>query len=129
MSFNHLLSLSLSFHLRRKTGEILRILDRGSAINRVFELLLFNILPTFIDILAALAVFVWRFDWTLAVVVAVIMFSYSEPFVLTPLFVVLTLPPVAASVTLTSWRTRLRRQMNDKDIVRTFKTILSMLIF
>ncbi|KAL5484932.1 HMT1 [Sanghuangporus weigelae] len=100
MSFNHLLSLSLSFHLRRKTGEVLRILDRGSAINRVFELMLFNIVPTFIDIIAALVIFVWKFDWTLAVVVAFVMFSY-----------------IAASIILTSWRTRLRRQMNDRDIV------------
>ena len=78
MSFNHLLSLSLSFHLRRKTGEILRILDRGSAINRVFELLLFNIVPTFADIIVALVVFVWKFDWELALVVAFVMAGYSE---------------------------------------------------
>jgi len=37
LSFDHLLNLSFAFHLRRKTGEILRILDRGSAINRAFE--------------------------------------------------------------------------------------------
>lgn len=78
LSFNHLLSLSLSFHLRRKTGEILRILDRGSAINRIFELLLFNILPTFIDIFVALAIFVWKFDWTLAVLIAFVMAGYSK---------------------------------------------------
>ena len=28
-------SLSLSYHTRRKTGEVLRVLDRGSAINGV----------------------------------------------------------------------------------------------
>ena len=66
MAFNHLLSLSLSFHLRRKTGEILRILDRGAAINRIFELLLFNILPVFIDIFVAIGIFVWKFDWGFA---------------------------------------------------------------
>lgn len=37
LSFDHLLNLSFAFHLRRKTGEILRILDRGAAINRAFE--------------------------------------------------------------------------------------------
>jgi hypothetical protein len=37
MAFDHLLSLSLAFHTRRKTGEILRILDRGQAINHIFE--------------------------------------------------------------------------------------------
>lgn len=37
MSFNHLLNLSFAFHTRRKTGEILRVLDRGAAINNTFE--------------------------------------------------------------------------------------------
>jgi len=37
LSFDHLLKLSFSFHMHRKTGEILRILDRGSAINHVLE--------------------------------------------------------------------------------------------
>ena len=78
MTFNHLLSLSLSFHMRRKTGEVLRILDRGQAINRVFELLLFNIVPAFVDIIVALGIFIWKFGWELAVVVAVVMFTYSE---------------------------------------------------
>lgn len=64
--------------MKRKTGEILRILDRGSAINRVFELLLFNILPTIIDISIALGVFVWKFGWELALVVGFVMFGYSE---------------------------------------------------
>lgn len=33
MAFNHLLNLSMAFHSKRKTGEVLRILDRGAAIN------------------------------------------------------------------------------------------------
>lgn len=37
MAFDHLLNLSLAFHTRRKTGEVLRILDRGQAINHIFE--------------------------------------------------------------------------------------------
>lgn len=37
LSFDHLLNLSFAFHTRRKTGEVLRILDRGSAINRILE--------------------------------------------------------------------------------------------
>ncbi len=37
LSFDHLLNLSYSFHTRRKTGEILRILDRGAAINHTLE--------------------------------------------------------------------------------------------
>ena len=77
MTFAHLLALSLSFHTRRKTGEVLRILDRGAAINRVFQLLLFNILPTFLDIIIALGVFVWRFNWELAIMIFFVMSAYG----------------------------------------------------
>ena len=37
LSFVHILNLSFSWHTRRKTGEILRVLDRGAAINHTFE--------------------------------------------------------------------------------------------
>lgn len=37
MCFSHLLNLSLAYHTRRKTGEVLRVLDRGSAINSFFQ--------------------------------------------------------------------------------------------
>lgn len=100
LSFNHLLNLSFSFHTHRKTGEVLRILDRGAAINHTFELILFNIIPTFVDIFVALIFFTIYFEWTLAVVVFFVFTAY-----------------VAASVILTRWRTQLRRQMNDRDVV------------
>ncbi|KAI8975885.1 hypothetical protein BD414DRAFT_172105 [Trametes punicea] len=100
LSFDHLLQLSFAFHARRKTGEVLRILDRGAAINHTFETLLFNIVPTFFDIVIALIFFVIYFEWTLAVVIFFVMTAY-----------------VAASVVLTKWRTKLRRQMNDRDVV------------
>uniref|UniRef100_A0A0W0EYS8 Putative mitochondrial half-size ABC transporter n=1 Tax=Moniliophthora roreri TaxID=221103 RepID=A0A0W0EYS8_MONRR len=100
LSFNHLLNLSFSFHTRRKTGEILRVLDRGAAINRTLELILFSIVPTFIDIAIALVVFCIKFEWTLALIIFVVMFAY-----------------VSASVVLTQWRTRIRRQMNERDVI------------
>jgi ABC-type transport system involved in Fe-S cluster assembly fused permease/ATPase subunit len=100
LCFDHLLNLSLAFHTRRKTGEVLRILDRGAAINRIFELLLFNFVPILADIGFALVVFVVYFEWSLAVVVAVTMTAY-----------------MTASVVLTRWRTKLRRQANDRDVI------------
>lgn len=100
LSFDHILNLSFAWHTRRKTGEILRVLDRGAAINRTFELILFNIIPTFIDIVVALIAFCFLFRWTLALVIFLVMVAY-----------------VSASVILTKWRTRLRRKMNDRDII------------
>lgn len=78
LSFNHLLNLSFSFHTHRKTGEVLRILDRGAAINHTFELILFNIIPTFVDIFVALVFFTIYFEWTLAVVVFFVFAAYGK---------------------------------------------------
>ncbi|KAJ6558561.1 mitochondrial half-size ABC transporter [Mycena vulgaris] len=100
LAFDHLLQLSFSFHTHRKTGEILRVLDRGAAINHTLEHLLFTIAPTFIDIAIALVVFCFKFEWTLAVVVFIVMFAY-----------------VAASIIITRWRTKIRREMNERDVV------------
>ncbi|CAD6564887.1 MAG: hypothetical protein TREMPRED_000382, partial [Tremellales sp. Tagirdzhanova-0007] len=37
LCFNHLLNLSLAYHTKRNTGEVLKIIDRGSAINNLFS--------------------------------------------------------------------------------------------
>ncbi|KAG8709981.1 hypothetical protein FRC09_000368 [Ceratobasidium sp. 395] len=99
LCFDHILNLSLAWHTRRKTGEVLRILDRGAAINHIFELLLFNIVPTIADLAIALYIFFWAFGPVLSVVVAAVIVTY-----------------VALSITLTTWRTKLRREMNNADV-------------
>ena len=50
--FQHLHSLGLSWHSSRKTGEILRVMDRGtSSISDILQYMFFNILPTILDII------------------------------------------------------------------------------
>jgi ABC-type transport system involved in Fe-S cluster assembly fused permease/ATPase subunit len=41
-------------------------------------LILFNIIPTFIDIIVALVVFCIIFDWQVALVIFVVMFAYGS---------------------------------------------------
>ena len=81
-------------------------------------------MPTFADIGIALIFFIFYFEWTLAVVIFFVMAAYGES----------RAPPshelelmkhhtVSASVVLTKWRTKLRRQMNDRDIaIRSIHT-------
>jgi ABC-type transport system involved in Fe-S cluster assembly fused permease/ATPase subunit len=38
---------------------------------------MFNIIPTFFDIVIALVVFIYKFEWTLALVIFVVMFAYG----------------------------------------------------
>lgn len=57
LCFNHLLNLSLAYHTKRNTGEVLKIIDRGSAINNLFQTLLFTAIPTVLDIIISFGVF------------------------------------------------------------------------
>ncbi|KAL7419651.1 ATP-binding cassette-type vacuolar membrane transporter Hmt1 [Cryptotrichosporon argae] len=99
LCFTHLLNLSLAFHTKRNTGEVLKIVDRGSAINNLLQTLLFSAAPTLLDIVIAFGVFFWLYGWALALLIAVVMIVY-----------------ITLSVVLTSYRTKLRRQMIDRDI-------------
>lgn len=57
--FDHLQNLSLSFHLKRKTGEVTRVMDRGtSSVESLFNIFSFTLLPTLFEALLVSAVFV-----------------------------------------------------------------------
>ncbi len=61
--FSHLHNLSLHWHLSRKTGEVLRIVDRGTdSVDSLLNYVLFNIVPTIVDILVAIVYFTILFN-------------------------------------------------------------------
>lgn len=75
--FAHLHSLSLRWHLARKTGEVLRVMDRGTdSINNLLNYILFSIAPTIIDILIAIVFFTITFNWYFGVIVFITMVLY-----------------------------------------------------
>ena len=97
--FQHLHSLSLRWHLGRKTGEILRVIDRGmSSINNLLSYVLFNILPTFVDIGVAVVYFIIAFDAWFGLIVFTTMICY-----------------LLFTVYITEWRTKFRRSTNERD--------------
>lgn len=111
--FEHMHTLSLRFHLNRKTGEILRVQDRGvSSIVSLLSSLLFNIIPTLIDIFIACAYFTLQFDSIFGFIVFVTMSLY-----------------IIATVVLTEWRTKYRRQANLLDNEMEAKAVDSLLNF
>ena len=75
--FTHLHGLSLRWHLSRKTGEVLRIMDRGTeSINGLLDYLIFSILPTITDILIAIIYFTTAFNAWFGLIVFVMMAVY-----------------------------------------------------
>ena len=97
--FTHLHRLSLRFHLGRRTGEITKVIERGTkSIDIMLYFLLFNIFPTVIELAAVLIIFQVKFGFTLvagtmAMVVIYILFTRK----------------------VTDWRNVLRAEMNDMD--------------
>ena len=109
--FQHLHSLALRFHLDRQTGGMSRDIERGSrAISSLMSYTLYSILPTLLEI---------------ALVTGILLYKYDVAFALIT-FVTLTLY-IAFTVTVTEWRTKYRRLMNEEDSKANTRAIDSLL--
>ncbi|MFA5663421.1 ABC transporter ATP-binding protein/permease [Castellaniella sp.] len=66
--FRHLLSLSMRFHMGRRTGGLSRDIERGTkGIGFLLNFTVFNILPTLLEIGMVTGILLWRYDWPFAV--------------------------------------------------------------
>lgn len=75
--FRHLHSLSLRWHLNRKTGEVLRVMDRGTdSITNLLNYILLSITPTIVDILIAVVFFAVQFNAWFGLIVFATMLLY-----------------------------------------------------
>lgn len=111
--FAHLHSLSLRWHLSRKTGEVLRSIDRGtSSINGLLSYIVFSIFPTIADIVIAIIYFITNFNAWFGLIVFICMVLY------------LTL-----TIIITEWRTKYRRDMNQQDNNAKAKAVDALLNF
>lgn len=97
--FHRLHRLSLRFHLSRRTGEVTKVIERGTkSIDSMLYFILFNIAPTFIELTAVGIIFYTLFGWELVVATAITVVLY-----------------IAVTRWITEWRVKLRAQMNDLD--------------
>lgn len=97
--FRHVHSLSLRFHLERRTGSLTKIVERGTkSIDMMLYFLLFNIAPTAIELTAICVIFFLKFGPGLV--------AATMAFV--ALYIIFTRK-------VTDWRTHLQREMNEVD--------------
>ncbi len=98
-TFRHLHALSLRFHLERQTGALSRAIDRGTkGTEFLLSFVLFNIVPTIVEIMLVCGILWVLFDWRFAAITIVTITAY-----------------VWLTFRITEWRIRLRRIMNDAD--------------
>jgi ATP-binding cassette subfamily B protein len=109
--FARLHRLSLRFHLSRRTGEVTKVVERGTkSINSMIYFLMFNILPTVIELIVVAAIFWVKFGWEIVAATAVTVISY-----------------IWMTRAITEWRTKLRAQMNDLDGLALSRAVDSLL--
>ena len=76
--FGHMHNLSLRWHLSRKFGEVLQVMDRGIGSITVFlNYFVFTILPMCADIVIALVYFSYHFNHWFGLIVFVMVIVYS----------------------------------------------------
>lgn len=75
-AFEHVLSLSLEFHLSKKTGEVTNALSRGATVNGFLESFCFQVFPMVFDIFVAGVLFFVKYDAFYTIIVFFIMWSY-----------------------------------------------------
>ncbi len=112
-TFTHIHRLSMRYHITRKTGGLSRIIERGvKGVEFLLRFLLFSIGPLVLELLMIALVLFFLFDvWYLAVVVGTI-----------GLYIWFTF-------TVTEWRVKIRKEMNDQDTDANQKAIDSLLNF
>ncbi|MBK8163784.1 MAG: ABC transporter ATP-binding protein/permease [Gammaproteobacteria bacterium] len=109
--FRHLHSLSLRFHLDRQTGGVSRDIERGSrGISFLLNFMVFNILPTLIEI---------------GLIAVILLISYDAWFALIPLGCAVIY--IAFTLLVTEWRMKFRREMNEMDSKANTRAIDSLL--
>ena len=110
-TFRHLHALALRFHLERQTGGLSRAIERGvNGIDFLLSFMLFNVIPTLLEILLVCGVLWGLYDLSFALVTFVTILLY-----------------IAYTLAVTEWRIKFRRRMNETDSEAHGKAIDSLL--
>lgn len=75
--FNHLLSLSLRFHLDRKTGAITTAIERAEdGLDHIFWGIFLYVINTLIEIVIVITLLTFLFGWVYSTILALVMITY-----------------------------------------------------
>lgn len=111
--FQHLHRLDLDYHLNRRTGGLSRDIERGnSGIGFLMRFMVFNIVPTLVEILMVAGLLWWNYGAGFALLVLGAVAAY-----------------IGFSVVATEWRTRFVRELNQAESQSSSRAVDSLLNF
>ncbi|KXJ60991.1 MAG: metal ABC transporter permease [Alteromonas sp. Nap_26] len=111
--FKHLHTLDLGFHLNRRTGGLSRDIERGtSGISFLMRFMVFNIVPTLLEIGLVVGLLLFQFGVSFALIIVISVITY-----------------ISFSMKATDWRTRFVTQMNEADSTTNSRAVDSLLNF
>lgn len=109
--FNHLHQQELSFHLERNTGGISRDIERGTnGLSFLMRFLMFNIVPTLLEIVLVAIIFWGLFSFWYALITAIAVACY-----------------IWFTVKVTEWRNQFIRDANQADSATNGRAVDSLL--
>ena len=112
-TFKHMHRLSLRFHITRKTGGLSRVMERGvKGVEFLLRFMLFSIGPLILKLLIVAGIFYLEFGFIYMAIVLITIVLY-----------------IWFTFTVTEWRVKVRKVMNDKDTDANQKAIDSLLNF
>ncbi len=109
--FEHLHQLDLAFHLERRTGGLSRDIERGtSGVSFLMRFMVFNIVPTLLEITFVIGILFYNYGWLYAVTTLGAVTSY-----------------ILFSIIATEWRTGFVREAAQADSKSNTRAIDSLL--
>ena len=112
-TFEHLNALSLRFHLERQTGGLTRDIERGTkALQTLVSYSLYTIIPTLVELSFVLVLLGHKFDLGYVWITLAALLLYGT-----------------FTITITEWRTKYRKAVNELDSKANTKAIDALINF
>ena len=112
-TFVHIHSLSLRFHLERRTGGLSRIIERGvKGIETIVRFTILNSAPTVVEFALMAGIIWYQFNFSYVAVIAATIWLY-----------------IWFTIRASDWRIAIRREMNESDTDANSKAVDSLLNF
>ena len=112
-AFAHVQTLSIGYHQTKRTGALNRVIERGArAVDFLMRFLIFNIAPTLLELGLAALVLSSNYGWEFALIAVITVVIY-----------------MALTWSVTEWRVKIRRVMNEADNEASARAVDSLINF